>query len=99
MADNADNLLRLLEPAVRPGNAPAANRTARPPVEARDFDSLLAEAQEGQSPEEAESASDAKSPNRASPLDALGRIENASVAQLMGRVGGAGATKTPGHGT
>lgn len=39
------DLLRMLEPAVRPGNLPAPRHGATPPIEARSFESLLEEAQ------------------------------------------------------
>ncbi len=38
------DLLRLLEPAVRPGGLPARTDPGRPPLEARSFESLLDEA-------------------------------------------------------
>ena len=41
---NSAALLRLLEPAVRPGGLPGASKPVSPPLEARDFESLLAEA-------------------------------------------------------
>ncbi len=43
MADSHD-LLRMLEPAVRPTGAPAPSTAPRPPVEHRGFDELLREA-------------------------------------------------------
>jgi hypothetical protein len=45
---NASELLRMLEPAVRPVNVPGApGAAARPgPIESRDFDSLLDEARQ-----------------------------------------------------
>ena len=43
MSNEAD-LLRMLEPAVRPGGLPAPAPQQRAPIESRDFESLLDEA-------------------------------------------------------
>jgi len=43
---NESELLRMLEPAVRPGGLPGPGRPGRVPIESRDFDSLLQEAQQ-----------------------------------------------------
>ena len=47
MNDGA-NLLRLLEPVVRPGNVPSPSCREHPPIESRDFESLLSEAQQNE---------------------------------------------------
>ena len=52
----AFNLLRLLEPAVRPGNLPASAKPANTPIEQRSFESLLEEAQSLNVPSPAEPA-------------------------------------------
>ncbi len=81
-------LLRMLEPAVRPGNLPAPTRPATPPVEQRDFETLLQEATAQVSGTNDEGAPDAgrtpkDSPDPLAPLGTLGRIENQSLRQLL----------------
>ena len=89
-------LLRMLEPAVRPVAPPegGAARSANVPIEQQSFDALLAEAQQADEPaatgEAAELASDAvagTSPNLLGPLSQMGAIENASLRALVGRGG------------
>ncbi len=89
------DLLRLLEPAVRPVSPvkPAAGPTGAPagelPFEAQDFDSLLASAQQADlSPDAAEPAAEAAQAKQPGPLDALadfGRIENPGLRELLGK--------------
>ncbi|WP_428386545.1 hypothetical protein [Mucisphaera sp.] len=82
MTTNAsDNLLRLLEPAVRPVQSPASPApTSSSTFESRPFDDLLAEATQAQQPD-AEAATQ-KTPAQ-NLLGALANTENASVRQLM----------------
>ncbi|MEM8739838.1 MAG: hypothetical protein AAGG38_15355, partial [Planctomycetota bacterium] len=91
MTQSAD-LLRLLEPAVRPvapasAVRPAATPPGQTPFEAQDFDTLLAQARTSVDPAETDPAY----PNPAAapapgPLDALahvGRIENPGLRALL----------------
>lgn len=91
------NLLRMLEPAVRPGSA--SGPTARPtaPIESRAFESLLEEARASAAREETQ-AGDAGSAERGPASDGSGsgahapmrqlaqldRIENPGVFRLIG---------------
>jgi hypothetical protein len=81
---NEIELLRRLEPAVRPGNLPAPHREAAQPFESRSFESILDEAR-------AMSDDDIEQDNVAKPtgglLSGLDRIENASLHELMARRG------------
>jgi hypothetical protein len=85
------DLLRLLEPAVRPGGLPGVAKAPVPPIEERSFEALLEEARqdpasaEGQAPAADEST--APSVPKAMPLAPLGqidRIENRSLRDLIG---------------
>ena len=87
MTADADILLRMLEPAVRPTGAPAppkaGAKVAGTPIEQRDFDALLAEA----SAENAGDVNDAPSTAKVKdqPLAGLSgfdAIENASLRAL-----------------
>lgn len=92
---NATNLLRLLEPAVRPGNLPRAASPVSAPIEARSFDSILEEAQslnvEGQPTAGAtENGEPGAKPAAAGkgPLASLARIdcvENAALRDMLAK--------------
>ena len=92
MASSGD-LLRMLEPVVRPVATPGSRSVAQVPLEERSFESLLADEQqramEGlQDPGDPDAAANAAKP--VDPLGALGAmdaIENASLLSLMGRGG------------
>jgi hypothetical protein len=79
---NEGELLRRLEPAVRPGNLPAPKREATQPFEARSFESILDEAR-------TMNVDDIEQDNVTKPtsglLSGLDRIENASLHELMAR--------------
>jgi hypothetical protein len=87
------DLLRLLEPAVRPGGLPGAAKAPTPPMEQRDFEALLAEAQQDQAGAASEApasddggAAHAAAPKAAplAPLGQIDRIENRSLRALIG---------------
>ena len=85
-------LLRMLEPAVRPGNLPAPARVPTLPVEQRDFESLLQEAAAAGEAGAAESVTEVA----AGPLAALadvGRIENPSLRELLSARDSGGGTR------
>ncbi|MFP4145472.1 MAG: hypothetical protein ACLFV3_10050 [Phycisphaeraceae bacterium] len=86
MADAAE-LLRLLEPLVRPVDGGGSSRAPKLPVEQQSFDSLLAEASTpGQDAADGEAA-DAE-PDRPDPLGPLARvdaIENESLRAIVAR--------------
>ncbi|MEM1109910.1 MAG: hypothetical protein AAGH99_14595 [Planctomycetota bacterium] len=93
MSQGAD-LLRLLEPTVRPvspvkpTSAPAKGAAGELPFEAQDFDTLLASAREGTlTPDaSAEPQNTGDQPQSPGPLDALadfGRIENPGLRELL----------------
>ena len=93
MTQGAD-LLRLLEPAVRPvspvkpvAHAPGA-KSGELPFEAQGFDSLLASAREvrgltAPTDDPAAEATQAKSPGPLDALADLGRIENPGLRELL----------------
>jgi len=92
---NGFNLLRLLEPAVRPdgvaGRAPGA-APAQQPLEGQDFATLLQQAQSGSSPAagtEAQPPTGTSPPARpaTNPLAQLNDVENPSVLRIAGRLG------------
>lgn len=82
------DLLRMLEPAVRP-TGPAPSRTADTlPLEARSFESLLEEARSAAEPEPTSEtrATDQTKATKSDPLAALGgldRIENESLLRMV----------------
>jgi len=87
------DLLRLLEPAVRPGGLPGAAKAPTPPLEQRDFEALLAEARQDPGPAAAAApaaddaaAAPAATPKAAplAPLGQIDRIENRSLRALIG---------------
>jgi len=97
-------LLRMLEPAVRPGQVPSAARPVSQPIESRPFDQLLDEAQEITSaepidPEVAGNVEVTTQPTRdLLPLGRVELIENASLRQLMAQTGEPGQVETgPDH--
>lgn len=101
---NAANLLRLLEPAVRPGNIPRTAQPTSTPIETRSFDSILEEAQTMNSEtgnEKADGVDEGVAPPKpASPLAGLGHIdcvENAGLRDMLARAG-ANREAAPGDG-
>lgn len=79
------DLLRMLEPAVRPGGLTASQRPTTRPIEDKDFESLLAEAR-AQPAAEAEPQTLDQPARGHDPLRSLAgtdRIENASLRQLV----------------
>lgn len=86
MTTDPSNLLRLLEPAVRPGPAAgvAPRRASAAPFEGKPFEQLLQEAR--QESTSAEKVADTSADNMPGPLDALadfGHIQNASLRQQL----------------
>jgi hypothetical protein len=81
---NEVDLLRRLEPAVRPGNLPAPMREAAQPFEARSFESILNEAR-AMNVDDVEAEMNAKPASGV--MAGLDRIENASLHELMARRG------------
>ena len=82
---NAIELLRMLEPAVRPGGIPGPARTGSEPIESRSFDSLLEEAKAAAT--SGESLEKANTPPTADPLKSLAGvdlIDNAALLRLIG---------------
>lgn len=91
MADSGQ-LLRMLEPAVRPVPAPEGGGASpgRAPIEQQSFEALLAEATAATEPggDDAASASDRPARgNLLGPLSQVGAIENASLRALIERGG------------
>jgi len=85
-------LLRMLEPAVRPGGLPSSAHRITSPIESQSFDSLLAHAQQEKTQnDDQEEGSDASSttpvkdlPNRVlGSLTGLDRVDNASLRELI----------------
>jgi hypothetical protein len=86
------NLLRLLEPAVRPGGLAGPGKTPREPIEQRSFESLLEEAGEPEPDDTTEkdgmdeamaSAQPKKSQGLLGQLAQFDRIENPSLRRLI----------------
>lgn len=79
------DLLRMLEPAVRPGGLTASPRPTSRPIEDKDFESLLAEATAGRTAESQPPPQDqpARGPDPLRSLAGTDRIENASLRQLV----------------
>lgn len=88
MGREAD-LLRMLEPVVRPAGVHGHASRGTPPIEGRDFESLLAEAAAGRKAEADEtdrSASPAaKPPDPLQSLSGVDHIDNASLRAMIGR--------------
>ncbi|MEX0885284.1 MAG: hypothetical protein WD009_02490 [Phycisphaeraceae bacterium] len=91
MTHDANTLLRMLEPAVRPVGTPAPSRPAVPPIEQQDFAALLAEAGAGASVEDDAPAgpAEADAPPAAAkrstgPLAALSGIDAIDNVSLRG---------------
>jgi hypothetical protein len=95
------DLLKMLEPSVRPAGAGGPSKAAgKPPLEAQSFESLLEAAQGLPDGDEADSTAagvtDAK-PKKCNPLGSLGgmdRIENESLRQLIAGAGDAAGAKS-----
>lgn len=100
MASGAE-LLRMLEPAVRPGNLPALQRPAAQPLEARSFDELLSEARASASNEATmaggadesatvkdETNADALKRDLVRQLAQFDRIDNAALRDIVERAAG-----------
>lgn len=99
MADEAF-LLRMLEPAVRPGGVPGPSQIRREPIESRSFEALLGEAtadeagaEQAQPPE----SDDVESgPPRANPgvrgglMDQLAQVDRIQNSALRGIIAGHG---------
>lgn len=82
------HLLRMLEPAVRPDGVTDPSRKAQVPFEARDFDSLLAEArdlveQSTQPQQQQQSQTEQATSHPLGALSDVRHIENQSLRQLM----------------
>lgn len=73
------DLLRLLEPTVRPGNTPAVSRAPIAPFEQRSFESLLDEAQR----QPAESANRAAEPGNVEAVQPPEAVAQPSVLQRL----------------
>ncbi len=93
MAGGAE-LLRLLEPAVRPGGLQGPSRTPVAPLESRSFDSLLAEAAKDGGASSGTNGPDGLADNETKPhaasaashlasLSGVDRIENAGVLEAI----------------
>jgi len=88
---NPSDLLRLLEPAVRPvGGGTSGKPESAPTFEGKSFDQLLTDAQQPRDaePRQGEAAAQTTSPPSDNPtppaaLPGLGSIENASLARLL----------------
>ena len=78
--NTALNLLRMLEPAIRPAGSPARAVQPIAPIEHRPFDQLLAEAQKSQDidPDQQELQTQRPSSPRAA-LSGVARVENSSL--------------------
>lgn len=89
---NAANLLRMLEPPVRPDGLAGAPRGAQPttPIESQSFDAVLRQAQAmadeqvTQTDDEAEQANIGQA-SRFTALGGLDRIDNATLRELIAR--------------
>ena len=79
-------LLRMLEPAVRPGGLPGPQRTGQTPIETRSFESLLEEARSATTPVGDEETTGKKAVN--DPLRALSRVDLIDNAALLRIIGG-----------
>ena len=90
---NEVDLLRMLEPAVRPGGLPAGTQKPRVPIEARSFDTLLEEARHMNESDSAsqetgvsQAAGNPAKPGQAGLMGRLaqfGGIENGSLRHLL----------------
>ena len=82
---NESYLLRMLEPAVRPGQAGGVARPPRQTLESRSFDSFLEEARQVDANQSDITDAD-QPPDKAGPLSslaALERIDNPSVRKMI----------------
>lgn len=83
MSSNSVNLLRMLEPAVRPVQGGAAS-PARSPVEDQSFEALLAEARGGAGEAGIDAAEKPRGGDVLTPLAGISNIENASLRAMVG---------------
>ena len=77
---NGGDLLRMLEPAIRPANLPAPTVKPNTPIESRDFDSILDEAR-GMNVDETRPEETETKPNLMDHLSQIERVENATLRQ------------------
>lgn len=86
MGREADVLLRMLEPVVRPVGSSRPASSSRQPIEAREFESLLAEARAGQAAEaeSTESTDKRGGGDPLGPLSAVDAIQNANLRAMLG---------------
>ncbi|MEQ9453293.1 MAG: hypothetical protein RLN76_01705 [Phycisphaeraceae bacterium] len=80
MTTDSHNLLRMLEPAVRPDQTQAPKPAGAPTFENQSFDQLLQQAAQTDEQDQAEQAT---KPTAQRLLEALSTTENASVRRLM----------------
>jgi hypothetical protein len=87
MADEAQLLLRMLEPAVRPAGTPARGGQPKPAVEDRTFDQLLSEAAAAQTDSQPTAATNVQPTTDAQPdlLEHLGRLGRVSQQTALSR--------------
>jgi len=86
MAGGMD-LLRLLEPAVRPGGLPGISSTPKLPIESQDFDAILLEARNVSESGATAQAAEAKEIKHNDLLSALGRVDQIDNAALLKFIG------------
>ena len=88
---NEAELLRMLEPAVRPGGLPGPLQKPSVPIESRSFESLLDEARQDskasqpgrETPADQPASADAKQNGMISQLAQVEKIENSSLRGLI----------------
>jgi len=81
---NAVDLLRMLEPAVRPVAQPGSRASQAQPFESQSFESLLSDAAGVSEAKQADPSGAGRSqPNPLASLQGLGAITNVSLRQMM----------------
>lgn len=88
------DLLRLLEPAVRPGGLQGTSAVPVQPIEARSFDSILEEAKIATEARPATEAASGYETKAADPLKALARVDLIDNAALLKFIGSERADST-----
>lgn len=88
MSTNSVNLLRMLEPAVRPVDVGPSSAAQRLPIEERSFESLLMDARSAAEVGGEVVAAEPPKVSPLSPLSGLDAIESASLRNLIARRGG-----------